>query len=318
MSVERIVDLPPLPPRDGGGHKGTFGTVLVIGGHAGVDGERTMLGAPALAAGAALRSGAGLAVLAMPESLLAPGLLLCPAATGVALPPAADGRLDASGAAARIDGVLPNAASVVLGPGFGHGFAEQQVVVRLLAGCERPIVLDADGITALASLVESHRDVRAPLVITPHPGEFARLAKVLAVTESATDPDSRVGAAAAMARRLGAIVVLKGPGTVVSDGLRAYVNPTGNAALATGGSGDVLAGVVAGFIAQFVRRSPVAAGASWSLFDAACRAVWVHGRAADRWAERHGTAGLSPTDLIDHLPDVIAECRGEIPPAAGR
>lgn len=306
MTFELLEQLPTLPPRDERGHKGTFGTVLVVGGHAGVDGARTMLGAPALAANAALRSGAGLAVLAMPEALLAAGLTLCPAATGVALPADAEGQLDASAAAERIDAALATASVIVLGPGFGQGFAEQQTVVRLLASDALPMVLDADGINALAALTAGHRDLRAPMVMTPHPGEFARLAPALGITLSPTDPATRMAAAAEMARRLGCVVVLKGPRTVVTDGLRGWVNDTGNAALATGGSGDVLAGIVGGFIAQFARRG---ASPQRSLLECAALAVWVHGRAADRWAARHGNAGLAPTDLAAEIPDVLAECR---------
>lgn len=306
MTVDLVDRLPELPPRDPHGHKGTFGTVLVVGGHLGVDGERTMLGAPALAATAALRGGAGLATLAMPEELLAAGLTLCPAATGVALPAQADGRLDPSAAAERIDAAMAGASAIVLGPGLGQGFAEQQVVVRLLAQAEAPIVLDADGLNALASLPDAARDIRATVVMTPHPGEFARLAAAVGMNATGTDPARRVDEAAELARRYGAIVVLKGAGTVVSDGLQAWTNATGNAALATGGSGDVLAGLVGGMIAQFA-RGPRPGRA---LFDAVCLAVHVHGRAADRWAARHGTAGLLPADLAAEVPDVLAELRG--------
>lgn len=305
MQPELLTDLPPLPPRDPYGHKGTFGTVLVVGGHFGVDGERTMLGAPALAATAALRGGAGLAVLAMHGELLAAGLTLAPAATGVTLPFAEDGRLDASGAAERIDGALAGASVVVLGPGFGQGYTEQQIVVRLLAQDLVPIVLDADGLNALASLADGFRDVRAPLVMTPHPGEFARLADAIGMTSDLSSSEGRVTAAAELARRSGAIVVLKGSGTVVSDGLRAWVNATGNAALATGGSGDVLAGLIGGFVAQFA-RGPRAA---LDLFDAARLAVAIHGGAADRWAERHGSSGLLPNDLAAEIPDAMAALR---------
>jgi ADP-dependent NAD(P)H-hydrate dehydratase len=306
MSVELITDLPLLPPRDPLGHKGTFGTVLVIGGHVGVgEGDRTMLGAPALAATAALRAGAGLAVLAMHEDLLAAGLTLCPAATGIALPADGEGRILASAAAERIDAVLASASVLVLGPGLGQGFAEQQLVVRLLAQEDVPIVLDADGINALATLPDGQRDIRAAVIATPHPGEFARLAASLDMTDvDPVDPERRVESAAKLARRLGAIVVLKGAGTVVSDGLRAWVNSTGNAALATGGSGDVLAGLIGGAIAQFARRT-----SALSLFDAARLAVLLHGLAADRWAARQGTAGMLPSDLADEVPEVMAAMR---------
>lgn len=307
MSAEVLHDLPTLPPRDPYGHKGTFGTVVVVGGHLGIDGERTMLGAPALAATAALRSGAGLAVLAMHADLLAAGLTLCPAATGVALPARPDGRLDASGAAERLDAVINGASVMVLGPGLGVGTAEQQIVVRLLAQDQVPIVLDADGLNALAALPEGYRDIRASVIMTPHPGEFARLAESLGVRLDPLTPDRRVEAASELARRLGCIVVLKGAGTVVSDGLRAWVNASGNAALATGGSGDVLAGILGGVVAQFSRgsRPPL------TLFDAARLAVHIHGRAADRWAGRHGDAGLLPGDLAHEIPDVMAALRGE-------
>ncbi|MBL9118812.1 MAG: NAD(P)H-hydrate dehydratase [Phycisphaerae bacterium] len=307
MSAEVLHDLPPLPPRDPLGHKGTFGTVVVVGGHLGIDGERTMLGAPALAATAALRSGAGLAVLAMHAELLPAGLTLCPAATGVALPAQPDGRLDASGAAERLDGVMSGASVIALGPGFGNGTAEQQIVVRLLSQDQVPVVLDADGLNALASLPEGHRDIRASVIMTPHPGEFARLAESLGVRLDPLEPAGRVEAASELARRLGCIVVLKGAGTVVSDGLRAWVNGSGNAALATGGSGDVLAGLIAGLVAQFSRGPTPRV----TLFDAARLAVHIHGCAADRWADRHGEAGMLPGDLADELPVVLAAMRGE-------
>ncbi len=300
-----IVDDPPrLPPRDPRGHKGTFGTVLVVGGHASL-GARVMLGAPALAGSAALRGGAGLAVLATPAPLLPSALALCSAATGVALPVEHDGTLDASGAAEAIDRVLAGADVVVLGPGLGNSFAEQQVVARLVALDATPIVLDADGLNALASLDDFARDVRAPLVVTPHPGEFARLAEPLSIAGDPTDPAERPRLAAEMARRLGAIVVLKGPGTIVSDGLRVWTNATGNAALATGGSGDVLAGLVGGMIAQFARQP----FAQHSLFDCARLAVLVHGLAADAWSARHGTAGMLPSDLLGEIPDVLHALR---------
>jgi ADP-dependent NAD(P)H-hydrate dehydratase len=305
MSVDLIQDVPALPERDPRGHKGTFGTVVVIGGHLGVDGERTMLGAPALAANAALRTGAGLAVLAMHGDLLAAGLTLCPAATGLPLPFDREGHLDASGTAERVDEALASASVVTLGPGLGQGFAEQQIVIRLLAQDQVPIVLDADGLNALASLPEGHRDIRASVIMTPHPGEFGRLAAAIGMRMSGADPDGRVEAASELARRLGCIVILKGVGTVVSDGLRAWVNTTGNAALAIGGSGDVLSGVISGLVAQFSRGpSP-----RLSLFDAARLAVHIHGSAADRWAQRHGTAGMLPTDLIDEVPSVLAAMR---------
>ncbi len=305
MEIERIQDSPTLPPRDPRGHKGTFGSVLVVGGHMGSGVSRTMLGAPAMAAAAALRSGAGLATIAVPEPLLVAALSLAPAATGIGLPLRADGTLDASAAAERIDSAMNATTTLVVGPGFGHGFAEQQVVIRLLAQDVAPMVLDADGLNAFAQIADGHRDLRASTIITPHPGEFAKLAASLGITLSPTDPESRPRAAAELARRLGCIVVLKGAGTIVSDGLRAWHNETGNAALATGGTGDVLAGLIGGLVSQFAAR-PFGA---LSYFDCARLGVRIHGLAADRWAATVGTAGMSPLDLIEQIPSVLAEER---------
>lgn len=298
-----------IPPRDARGHKGTFGSVLVIGGHATAaaegGGARTMLGAPALAATAALRIGAGRAILAMPEPILASGLVVCPSATGVALPLDPRGLLDASGAAERIDAACAEADAIVLGPGLGRGAAEEQLVVRLVAREEHPIVLDADGLSVLAGLADFARDIRAPIVATPHPGEFRRIAGPLGIALDPVREDSRPAAAIALARRLGAIVVLKGPRTVVADGLRVAINESGNAALATGGSGDVLAGIVGGLIAQFASQR-IPAAQRMSLFDAARIAVRLHGLAAERWSERNGAAGLLARELCDELPSVLA------------
>ncbi|MDZ4753222.1 MAG: NAD(P)H-hydrate dehydratase, partial [Phycisphaerae bacterium] len=246
--------------------------------------------------------GLGLVTLAVPEPMVLAALSLCPAATAIGLPLLPDGTLDASAAAERIDRALHSAATLIVGPGFGHGFAEQQVVVRLVAMDLVPLVLDADGLNALASLADSARDIRASMVITPHPGEFTRLASVFGITLSPTDPQTRPAAAAELARRLGCVVVLKGPGTIVSDGLRAWSNTTGNAALATGGTGDVLAGLIGGFVSQF---AAIPFGAL-SLFDCARLAVRMHGLAADRWMAEHGNAGMTPSELLAMIPDVMA------------
>ncbi|MBL9148030.1 MAG: NAD(P)H-hydrate dehydratase [Phycisphaerae bacterium] len=307
MTPTLVERCPRLPARDADGHKGTFGTVAVIGGSDGGDARRTMLGAPALAATAALRVGAGLATIAAPSPLLPEILSICPAATGFGLPTGRDGTLDASGAAAQIDRALERAASAVVGPGFGEGEAQQQIVVRLTNLESPPMVIDADALNALSTLHDFARDVRVPAVLTPHPGEFARLATALGLglpPDAATDDARRVDAAAALARRLGAVVVLKGRGTVVSDGLRAWRCGRGNAALAVGGSGDVLSGVIGGLLAQFAKPPH-----GLSLFDCACLGVEIHARAADRWAAAHTTAGMLPTDLCGELPDALAELR---------
>ncbi|MFO0828258.1 MAG: NAD(P)H-hydrate dehydratase [Phycisphaerales bacterium] len=307
MNPEPVVDSPKLPPRDPAGHKGTFGTVAVVGGCDGADDRRTMIGAPALTALAALRSGAGLVTIVAPRTLLSAVISVCPGATGFGMPLDDAGELDPSGAAEQIDRAAENASVIVLGPGFGPGEAQQQIVARLLGIDGPPIVLDADGLNALAAMREYARGMKAPTILTPHPGEFARLARAFGLRladDAATSEAARPGAAAELARRLGAIVVLKGAGTIVTDGLRAWRCERGNAALAVGGSGDVLSGVIGGFVAQFAR-----APHRMSLFDCARLGVLVHALAAERWAERHGTAGLVPEELCGEIPDVLAALR---------
>lgn len=297
--------LPPLPPRPAAGHKGTFGTVCVVGGRA--DAPRVMIGGPALTATAALRAGAGLAVLAVPAPLVATGLSIAPSATGLALPVDAAGNLVPSDVAALLDEHLPACDCLAFGPGFGDGPAQRQIAARLVGMDRPPIVIDADAINALAGIPEFHRDFRVPAVLTPHPGEYARIAAALGIDADPVDPAARPDAAEALAQRIGCVVVLKGAGTVVSDGLHAWTNTTGNAALATAGTGDVLTGVIAGLIAQHASGP----GSPLSLYDCARIGVYAHGLAADRWRDAHADSGMLAADLLEQLPDVIAAIRCE-------
>ncbi len=308
-------DVPKLPKRPVDGHKGTFGTVCVIGGQAG--GPRVMLGGPAFAALGALRAGAGLAVLAVPAPLLAESLTVAPSATGLALPVDEQGNVRPSKVAALLDEFLHEYDCIAIGPGFGADEPQRQVVMRLIGQDDVPLVVDADALNALAAVAEFHRDFRAPAVLTPHPGEYRRLAAALGLDGDPVDPARRPAAAEQLAQRLGCVVVLKGAATIVTDGVQTWSNPSGNVALATAGTGDVLTGVIAGLIGQFFKRH---AGASsspitplpqgdLSLYDCARLGVYVHGLAADRWAQRHGQAGLLATDLLTELPGTIAELR---------
>ena len=322
--------LPPFPARDPEGHKGVFGTVCVVGGQAAP--PAVMLGGPAFAARAALRTGCGLVVLAMPEPLLAAGLTVAPSATGLALPCRKDGRLAAAAAAEAIDQHLRPAQCLALGPGLGAELPQQQFTMRLVAQEEIPLVVDADALNCLAHTRAFHLDFRARAILTPHPGEFARLAAALAIDADPVDPAQRPAAAESLAQRLGCVVVLKGAGTVVSDGLRTWVSSAGNAALATAGSGDVLTGVIAGLVAQFHRGDASArlyalaaakagrpAPPSLDLFDCARLGVELHGRAAERWSARIAAAagaaagaagaGLLADELCDELPATIAAWR---------
>ncbi len=274
--------LPDVPGRPADAHKGTFGTVIVVGG------GRTMIGAPALCARAGLRSGAGLVKIATTPDVLPFALTIEPGATGVLLEADADAWRQA------IDKADPdNHAVLAVGPGMGLATGGGQKVLSLLRS-PRPVVLDADGLNLLARTARPRRHSDAELVLTPHPGEFKRLAHPLGITESPTDPASRPQAAAQLARAHHGIVLLKGQHTVVTDGKRLYTNQTGNPALSTAGSGDVLTGLIAALMAQGL-----------PAFDAACLGAHLHGLAADQWAKQHGPRGIRAQDLADALPDVM-------------
>lgn len=295
---------PVLPPRDPRGHKGTFGTVLVVGGQAAE--PRVMLGGPAFAAVGALRAGAGLAVLAVPAPLMVAALTIAPSATGIALPVDHEGDLVASSSAAILDEILPSVHALVIGPGLGAAESVRQLTVRLAGREAIPMVIDADALNALSRTADLQRDLRAPVVLTPHPGEYRRLASSLGISLDPVEADQRPRAAEALAQRLGCIVVLKGAGTVVSDGHRTWTAATGNAALATGGSGDVLSGVIGSMIAQFARGST-----PLTLFDCACLGVHIHGLAADHWAAAHGAAGMLALELAESIPGALAALRAD-------
>jgi ADP-dependent NAD(P)H-hydrate dehydratase len=295
--------LPSLPPRPADGHKGTFGTVCVVGGQ--VAAPRVMLGGPAFAAASALRVGTGLAVLAVPEPLMASALVVTSSATGLALPVDGAGRLEPSGVAEVLDRYESMFDCLAIGPGLGDDEPQRRILARLVAREHLPLVIDADGLNALAAMPDFAGDLKAPSIVTPHPGEFRRLATALGVAADPVDPAARSQAAEALARRLGCVVVLKGAGTVVSDGIQTWTNRSGNVALATAGTGDVLTGVIAGFVAQGARDGGL------GLYDCARLGVHVHGLAADRWAAGHGHTGMLAEDLLDELPHVIAGLRGD-------
>ncbi|MEM1186443.1 MAG: NAD(P)H-hydrate dehydratase [Planctomycetota bacterium] len=304
--------LPELPPRPVDGHKGTFGTVLVIGGAA--TPTRRMLGAPAFTALAALRSGAGLAQVMCPRPIVDHVLTLCPSATGWAIPIEPDGSIVAHEAAALFDKAVEGASVIAIGPGLGAADGVESLVLRAVGQDRIPVVLDADALNALARIADFAGDLRAPMVMTPHPGEFRRLAEALGVR---ADPVAgREHAAEELARRLGCVVVLKGAGTVVSDGQRTWTCTRGHPCLGTAGTGDVLTGLVGALIGQFVPDGPAAigsitlprpAGRPLDLFDAARVGVESHAATGEKWAAESGASrGLTALDLIDLLPAELA------------
>ncbi len=330
---------PRLPPRKRDGHKGTFGTVAIVGGCVappGVAGGAFMAGAPALAALGALRVGAGLATLVCPAAVLPTAIGLVPSATGLVLPTDADGCIVAHQAAAVLDQLSASADGVVIGPGLGSGGAHntpaatavEAVALRAVQQDRTPVVVDADALNALARIPELAREFRAAAVLTPHPGEFRRLAAAFNISHDPTDDAQRPHAAEALAQRLGCVVVLKGAGTIVSDGQRTWTCPHGHPCLATAGTGDVLAGAIGGLIAQFVTppdplmaglsdRARVALGAApgndsamLDLFDAARAGVLIHALAGERWASTHAaSAGLLAAELAGLLPECAEAIR---------
>jgi NAD(P)H-hydrate epimerase len=313
--------LPPLPSRPADGHKGVFGTVGVIGGRA--DDQAHMLGGPCFSAIAALRTGCGLARLALPAPILDAGLALAPGATGVPIPTGADGEILGSGASEVVDRLAAECSCLAIGPGLGDGAGAQVASLRAVWQAECPVVVDADALNCLSQTPELQRDFHAQAILTPHPGEFRRLADLLGVGESATEDGQRDRAAAHLAQRLGCVVVLKGAPAIVSDGQRTWRNDdepdlAQNAALATAGTGDVLTGCIASIVAQCYRR-PLSAGSrtvtserrgGLSLFDCARLGVRAHALAARAWAHhRRATGGMLATELADLLPEACQRLR---------
>lgn len=270
-----LSDLPLLPKRAANAHKGTFGTVIVVGG------SRTMLGAPALCASGALRAGCGLVRIAAPASILPFCLSIEPSATGIESP--------------RLSRSFDANAVLAIGPGMGIGPAQRKAVARLLA-TPNVKVLDADGLNNFAAMKNPRR--AGVLILTPHPGEFRRLAERLGVSSDPIDAVQRERATRELARAYRAIVVLKGRRTVISDGARTRVNQSGNVALAIPGSGNVLTGVIASLAAQGMEP-----------FDAAVLGTYLHGRAGDLWARQRGSSGLTARDLAMLMPEAMQRQR---------
>jgi ADP-dependent NAD(P)H-hydrate dehydratase / NAD(P)H-hydrate epimerase len=293
MRVEPLTDgwvAERLPPRPERGHKGTFGRVLVVAGS--ID----YPGAAVLTAIGALRAGAGVVRVAAAESVAARLAAAVPEVTWMALDEEAPGLIAPAGWR-RVTNESSSYDAAVIGPGLGQQPATQRRSRQLIATIRIPAVVDADGLNALAGESRWWEQARASLVVTPHPGEFTRLTRTASPTDD--DDEARAAAAAEAARRWGQVVVLKGARTVVAepDGtvLRSEV---ATPALATAGSGDVLAGAIGAFLA---------AGAT-SLVAAAC-AVAVHGNAGLLAAERIGRAGTMATDIAGLLPEAIERLR---------
>ena len=280
--MQKIIELPKLEKRPVDGHKGTFGKVLIIGGSVGFS------GAPALAGKAALRSGAGLVRIAVPETVQPIVSTLDPCYTTIGLSDE-NGQLS-SKAVTELSKHLPENDVVAFGPGVGTGHGVKDVLLSLLVVEGLKLIIDADGLNVLSLWSGPGgwlKKKKADVILMPHPGEMKRLWKSVFREPM---PEDRQECAAKFAEKTGTIVVLKGAGTIVTDSKRLYVNTSGNPGMATAGSGDVLTGVIAAL-----------AGQDLSLFDASVLGVFVHGLAGNIAAAVHGQISLIATDIIENL-----------------
>lgn len=267
-----------LPDRDPWGHKGSFGRLLLL------CGSRGYTGAAYLAAMGALRSGAGLIFLGVPESIY------CIEAVKLNEPvvfplPDENGRLGISALPEILDR-LPKIDAVLVGPGLGQSAGTFAIVKAVLENAKCPVVLDADGINVLSAHRNILRGRKYPTILTPHDGEFSRIGGVLC--------QDRMASAAELARDLGCIVLLKGHETCITDGQTGYRNCTGNPGMAVGGSGDVLAGIIVSLLGQGI-----------APLEAAACGAWLHGAAGDACAKRLGQYGMLPTDMLEELPRLL-------------
>jgi NAD(P)H-hydrate epimerase len=278
-------DLPRLRARDAASHKGTFGTALLVGG------SRGMAGAIALAGMAALRSGAGKVRVAVPDVCLETVAQFEPSYMTLPLECDHNGCLLGS-ALDHIQLIASSATCVAIGPGLTCNSQISSLVGWLYRTLPQPLIVDADGLNALAGAPGALTHPGGPRILTPHPGEFARLAGALGRSVEKSVEAQR-SLAVELAREHQSIIVLKGQHSLITDGHTRFENPTGNPALATGGTGDVLTGVITALVCQGL-----------GPLEAARLGVFAHGLAGDLAAEEIGQVGLTARDLLGYLPRV--------------
>ena len=267
-----------LPDRDENAHKGDFGKILLL------CGSRGFTGAAYLSAMGALRAGAGLVFLGVPESIYSIEAVKLNEAIVFPLPDQ-DGMLSEA-SIPELEKRLPGMDAVLAGCGLGQSDGTKAVVHWILNNAQCPVVLDADGI----NLISGHKDIlrgrTGTTILTPHGGEFARLGYSVS--------DDRMAAARLAARELGCVMLLKGHRTCITDGQREYINPTGNPGMAVGGSGDLLAGMIVSLLGQGL-----------APLEAAACGCWLHGRAGDLCAAHMGQYGMLPSDMLNVLPRLL-------------
>jgi NAD(P)H-hydrate epimerase len=286
LHFEPVSSLPAVPDRPAEGHKGDFGRVVIIGG------SRGMSGAVSLAGLGALRGGAGLVFLAVPQGVASTVAAHEPSYLTHALPEDDQGRTSLA-ARTSLEEAVRGATAVAVGPGWGQSEDLVALLRWLYSTVEVPLVVDADGLNALASLPEfsagSDVSLERPSgrVLTPHPGEFARLLKA----DNTSVRNNRESLALRFARTHGVVLLLKGHRTIITDGHRLAINQTGNSGMATGGTGDVLTGLIAALLARGI-----------STFEAALLGAHLHGLAGDLAARELSEAGMIASDLPRYLP----------------
>ena len=267
-----------LPERNPWGHKGSFGQVLLL------CGSRGFTGAAYLAAMGALRVGAGLVFAGVPESIYP--IEAVKLTEPVVFPlPEEDGRLSERSVKPILERISGMDA-VLIGCGLGISKGTRAVVKAVLETAKCPVVLDADGISLLSGHMDILRGRRGQTILTPHDGEFARAGGVIGA--------DRMASAAEFARENGCVLLLKGHQTCVTDGSLGYRNRTGNAGMAVGGSGDLLAGMIVGLLGQ-----------GMTPLEAAACAAWLHGAAGDLCAKELGQRAMLPTDMLKTLPRLL-------------
>lgn len=276
LNHKRVLSL--LPERKSDSHKGDFGKILLL------CGSKGYTGAAALSAMGALRCGAGLVYLGVPECIYAIEAVKLTEPIVIPLPDC-NGCLDGK-AIEEILKRLPNMDAVLIGPGLGKTEGTEAAVRAVAENFSGPLVLDADGINVIAKHIDVLQGRTGPTILTPHPGEFRRMG-------GCVDGD-RILAAQEMAKQLHGIIVLKGSGTVITDGEVCYVNKTGNPGMAVGGSGDVLAGMITALLGQGI-----------APLEAAACGAWLHGAAGDLCANEIGQYGMLPTDMLNVLPRLL-------------
>ncbi len=267
-----------LPDRKPNAHKGDFGRVLIVGGSVGYT------GAPVLAANAALRTGAGLIFVGVPEAVYP--IVAHKLDEPMVFPLGCDeaGRVNTR-AAAELAGRLDRMDAVLVGPGLGRSPAVLDVVGAVLRLARCPVILDADGINCLEGNIDILETAKCPVILTPHDGEFRRLGG---------DPARKLESGMALVRRYGVTLLLKGHRTLILGPEKVYLNTTGNPGMATGGSGDVLGGIILALVGQGL--APV---------QAAAAGAWLHGAVGDLCAGLMGQYGMTPTDMIANLPQFL-------------